>query len=104
MKMRLIATALIALPTLGACATSSVDRANRAEAWSRCRTAPDPVTRDRCIETEIALMQASQERDAASRAATEKQAEAFEALKEPRGVPQHWSSERPEFGHSVPKK
>ena len=104
MKMRLIATAMIALPTLAACATSSVDRANRAEAWSRCRTAPDPETRDRCIETEIALMQASQERDAASRAAAEKQDEAFEALNEPRGVPQHWSSERPEFGRGVPKR
>ena len=99
MKMRLIATAMIALPTLAACATSSVDRANRAEAWSRCRTAPNPETRDRCIETEMALMQASQERDAASRAA-----EAFEALNEPRGVPQHWSSERPEFGRGVPKR
>ena len=86
MKASLIAAALIALPTLVACATSSIDQTNRAEAWSRCRTAPNPETRDRCIETEMALMTARQEREAASRAERRKAAEESQAIHEAQGI------------------
>jgi hypothetical protein len=103
MKASLIAAALIALPILAACATSSVDQANRAEAWSRCRTAPDPDTRDRCIETEMALMTARQEREAASRAEKRKAAEESQAIHEAQGLPRDAVQETTDSGLSIPK-
>jgi len=86
MKTRLIAITLLAMPILAACASSSADQANRAEAWSRCRTAPNPETRDRCIETEIALLEARAAREAASRAERDREAEERQATLEAQGI------------------
>ena len=102
MKARLFAAALIASPALAACTTSSVDQANRAEAWSRCRTAPNPETRDRCIETEIALLEARQEREAESSAARKKAAEDREAINEAQGLPRQAVRETIDPGLRLP--
>ena len=102
MKASLSAAALIALPTLVACATSSIDQTNRAEAWSRCRTAPNPETRDRCIETEMALMTARQEREAASRAERRKAAEESQAIHEAQGISREDARQTTDSGLRLP--
>ena len=102
MKASLIAAALIALPTLVACTTSSVDQANRAEAWSRCRTAPNPETRDRCIQTEIALLEARQEREAASYAEKKRAAEERQAVNEAQGISREDARQTTESGLRQP--
>lgn len=104
MKVPMIAAALlVAGPFLAGCATSSVDKRNRAEAWSRCRTAPDPETRDRCIDTEVALLEARQERNAASYAERMKAAEEREAINEAQGLPREAVRETVDSGLRAPK-
>ena len=90
MKASLIAAALIALPTLVACATSSIDQTNRAEAWSRC------------IETEMALMTARQEREAASRAERRKAAEESQAIHEAQGISREDARQTTDSGLRLP--
>lgn len=102
MKAPMIAAALIALPTLIACASSSGDSARRAEAWSRCRTAPDPETRDRCIETEVALLEAREERDAASRAERDRAAEERQAVLEAQGISRDDARQTTDSGLRLP--
>lgn len=87
MKKALLTALLICSPMLAGCATKSAAEARRAEAWSRCRTSPNPEVRDRCIATEIALMEAQEQRDAASRDAYEKEQEDRQAVLEAHGVP-----------------
>lgn len=60
MKLAIMSAAIVTIPILTGCMTSSEDQVRRTEAWSRCRTAPNPEIRDRCIETEIALMEAKE--------------------------------------------
>ncbi|MDX1292561.1 MAG: hypothetical protein R3265_07110 [Hyphomonas sp.] len=103
MKLRLIAAALVALPTLAACASSSADQARRAEAWSRCRTAPNPETRDRCIETEIALLEARESQEAASRAERDRLAEERQARLEAQGISREDARQTTESGLQVPR-
>jgi hypothetical protein len=103
MKAPLFAAALLIAPLLAGCATSSRDQANRAEAWSRCRTAPNPETRDRCIETEIALLEARQDREAASRAADRKAAEEREAIREAQGISREDARETTDSGLRAPQ-
>ena len=82
--------------------TSSIDQTNRAEAWSRCRTAPNPETRDRCIETEMALMTARQEREAASRAERRKAAEESQAIHEAQGISREDARQTTDSGLRLP--
>ena len=84
MKRIVLTAILVTAPLLGACA--SADRTHRAEAWSRCRNAPSPEIRDRCIKTEVALIEAREQREADSRATARKSAEEREAQLQAHGV------------------
>lgn len=103
MKKTLLTTVLlICPPLLAGCVTKSAAEVRRAEAWSRCQTAPNPEIRDRCIETEIALMEAQDRKNAASRAAREQEAEDRQAVLEAHGVPADKAEQTVDSGLKLP--
>ncbi len=102
MKIILAAALLMTGPVLAGCSSTSGESARRAEAWSRCSTAPNPEIRDRCIETEIALLEAKEQKDADSRAAYEKEAEQRQAVLEAQGVPEDKAKQVIDHGLKLP--
>ncbi len=57
---------LLALPLMAGCASSNSQENNKAEAYAKCSYTPNPDARQKCIKTELALIEA-RERAAAER-------------------------------------
>lgn len=101
MKRTLFLAALIATPLLvQACA--SADQTRRTEAWSRCSKAPNPDIRDRCIQTEMALIEDRERQELESRQKAEQRAEERQAQLEAHGVPSDEARQTVESGLKVP--
>ena len=99
--------ALLALLTCSsllvqACASTSADQVRRSEAWSRCRTAPNPEVRDRCIKTEVALMEARERNETESRENAQREAEDRQGVLEAHGVPSDEARQTVDSGLRIP--
>lgn len=102
MKRAYTAVAIALIAMLPACTTKSAAQLRRSEAWSRCANSPTPETRNTCIETEIALIEARDRSDAESRARAVQDAEDRQAKLEASGVPRDAARQTTESPIDIP--
>ncbi|MEZ5998475.1 MAG: hypothetical protein R3B98_07260 [Hyphomonas sp.] len=100
---RLLAAALIAAPLLGACVSSNSAEGRQAEAYARCKYSPGPDARDKCMKTELALIEARDRKEAERVKTDQEDAERRQAELEASGVPSDDAKQVVNSGLHVPK-
>ncbi|MEZ5945836.1 MAG: hypothetical protein R3C04_03110, partial [Hyphomonas sp.] len=84
---RLLAATLLVAPLLGACVSSNSAEGRKAEAYARCKYSPGPEARDKCMKTELALIEAREQKEADRLQSDREAAERRQAELEAAGVP-----------------
>lgn len=95
-------TAMLALPLMAGCVSSNSAEGHKAEAYAKCRYAPGPEEREKCMKTELALIEA-RERTEAERLQTDRtDAEQRQAILEASGVSREDAKQTVESGLHLP--
>ena len=93
---------ILALPLMAGCVSSNSQEGNMAEAYARCSYAPGPTEREKCIKTELALIEA-RDRANAERVQSEREAaEQTQSQLEAMGVPREDARQTTDSGLSLP--
>lgn len=102
MKPLMIAV-LIAMPMLAGCVSANGPEGRQAEAYSKCRYAPGAEAREKCMKTELALIEA-RERNEAQREEEDRQAaERRQAELQAMGVPEDKAKQSHDSGLRPPR-
>ncbi|MCA8902261.1 MAG: hypothetical protein KDA53_13550 [Hyphomonas sp.] len=86
-RLILAAIALAAAPLLAGCVSANSAEGRQAEAYSKCSYAPGPEEREKCMKTELALIEARERAEADREQADLEADERRQAELEAHGVP-----------------
>ena len=99
---RTIPLIFAALPLMAGCVSANSAEGHKAEAYAKCRYAPGPEEREKCMKTELALIQA-RERNEAQRIQTDREAaEQRQAILEASGVSREDAKQTTDSGLHLP--
>lgn len=97
-----LAFAVLTLPLLAGCVSSNSAEANQAEAYARCKYSPGPDARDKCMKTELALIQARERQRAQNIADDRADAEQRQSVLEAQGVSRDDAKQTVDSGLGLP--
>lgn len=92
----------LALPLMAGCVSANSQEGNMAEAYAKCRYAPGPEEREKCIKTELALIEARDRADAQRVQSDREAAEQREAILEASGVSREDAKQTTDSGLRLP--
>ncbi|MCA8892848.1 MAG: hypothetical protein KDA56_13755 [Hyphomonas sp.] len=99
---KLLPLIMLATPLMAGCVSANSAEGAKAEAYAKCRYAPGPEEREKCMKTELALIQA-RERNEAQRIQTNREdAEQRQAILEASGVSREDAKQTIESGLHLP--
>ena len=99
---KLLPLIMLATPLMAGCVSANSAEGAKAEAYAKCRYAPGPEEREKCMKTELALIQA-RERNEAKRIQTNREdAEQRQAILEASGVSREDAKQTIESGLHLP--
>lgn len=99
---KLLPLIMLATPLMAGCVSANSAEGAKAEAYAKCRYAPGPEEREKCMKTELALIQA-RERSEAQRIQTNREdAEQRQAILEASGVSREDAKQTIESGLHLP--
>ena len=93
---------LLALPLMAGCVSSNSQEGNMAEAYAKCSYAPGPKEREKCIKTELALIEARDRADAERVQSEREAAEQTQAILEASGIPREEAKQTSDSGLRLP--
>ena len=93
---------ILALPLMAGCVSSNRHDANKAEAYANCRYTPNPDARDKCVKTELALIEARQRNEAQRIQSDREDAEQRQAILEASGIPREDAKQTVDSGLRAP--
>ncbi len=93
---------MLALPMMAGCVSANSHEGNKAEAYAKCSYTPNPDAREKCIKTELALIEA-RDRAAAERTQSDREAaEQRQAVLEASGVSREDAKQTTDSGLHLP--
>jgi len=93
---------LLALPLMAGCVSANSEEGNMAEAYAKCSYAPGPKEREKCIKTELALIEARDRADAQQIQSDREAAEQRQAILEASGVSREDAKQTTDSGLRIP--
>ena len=97
-----IALMIAALPLMAGCVSANSAEARQSEAYARCKYAPGPEAREKCMKTELALIEARERREAEQIKADQEAAEQRQAILEASGVSREDAKQTVDSGLRLP--
>ncbi|KCZ83188.1 hypothetical protein HAD_15912 [Hyphomonas adhaerens MHS-3] len=92
----------LALPLMAGCVSANSQESNKAEAYAKCSYTPNPDAREKCIKTELALIEARQRSDAQRIQTDREAAEERQAILEASGVSREDAKQTTDSGLHLP--
>jgi hypothetical protein len=93
---------ILTLPLMAGCVSANTQEGNMAEAYARCSYTPNPDAREKCIKTELALIEA-RDRAKSERVQSDREAaEQREAILEASGVSREDAKQTTDSGLRLP--